>query len=201
MKTLVLAVAAMMIAASSTNAQIRVIYDHHDEASRVVGTGKVTFASYKKGFSWDMSLAYIEQYSPFDTLSFYVVGFWLTTKSPTNVPADSRMLIRFENDSVVETSIFNPLTPSSFTYQVNYGVSTYSFCPEYILDNELIDYIANHKIVKIRLEAPWSMTGLFDYYIDPRSKIWTPSETITSLRRAIDTYLKGKPSNTLYDDF
>lgn len=194
-------IAAISMAASSVSAQSRVIYDHHDEASRVVSTGKVTFASYKKGFSWDMSLAYVEKYSQFDTLSYYAVGFWLTTKTPIDVPADSRMLIRFENDSVVETSMATPLTPSSFTFRTSYGVSTYSFCPEYILDTELMNYIATHKIVKIRLEAPWSMTGLFDYYIDPRSKIWTPSETITALRQVIDTHLKGKPSNTLYDDF
>ena len=201
MKTLIPIVAALLLAAH-LNAQTRsIVFDQHDHDSRMICTKSVTFASYKKGFNWDLHVIYCEQYNEADTVRFYAVGFDLNTAAPTHVSAESRMLMKFDTDSVAELNIMKELKETDFHLRRVYTTITYSFSPYYVIPTELMDYISKHKIIKIRLEAPWNAQGHFDYELADNSKIWAASESIINLRDVIKNYLVTKPSNKLYDDF
>lgn len=199
MKTLI-SIAALLLAAQ-LNAQTKSItFDQQDRDSRLVSTRSVTFASYKKGFNWDMNMVYCEVYRA-DTVSFYAVGFDLNVGTPSRIPEDARMLMRFDNDSVIELKIMQAVEETDFHLKRVYTSLTYHFSPHYIIPSDVMDYISKHKIIKIRLEAPWNPQGHFDYELAENSKIWAASETIINLRDVIRNYLVTKPSNSLYDDF
>ena len=199
MKTLI-SIAAVLLAAQ-LNAQTKSItFDQQDQDSRLVSTRSVTFASYKKGFNWDMNMVYCEVYRA-DTVSFYAVGFDLNVGTTSRIPEDARLLMRFDTDSVAELNIMKELKETDFHLRRVYTTITYSFSPYYVIPTELMDYISKHKIIKIRLEAPWNAQGHFDYELADNSKIWAASESIINLRDVIKNYLVTKPSNKLYDDF
>ena len=193
--------AAIALVVSQAIAQPKIFSDVQNEDGRSIGTNLVTFASYKKGFKWDMCMSYYEKYEDGDTTSVYAVGFDLSTRTPIDMDEDSRMLIKFDNDTIIETTVLHKLGPTDFHFKSTYGVVSYTFMPFYILTDAQMDYISAHKIVKIRLEAPWSNQGYFDYYEAPHSKIWTPSETIAAFRKVIQKRLREKPNNTIYDNF
>ena len=178
--------AAIALVVSQAIAQPKIFSDVQNEDGRSIGTNLVTFASYKKGFKWDMCMSYYEKYEDGDTTSVYAVGFDLSTRTPI---------------SIIETTVLHKLGPTDFHFKSTYGVVSYTFMPFYILTDAQLDYISAHKIVKIRLEAPWSNQGYFDYYEAPHSKIWTPSETIAAFRKVIQKRLREKPNNTIYDNF
>ena len=193
--------AAIFMAVIQSFAQPGIFSDIQNEEGRTILTSSETFASYKKGLKWNMSMSYCEVYEDGDTTSLYAVGFDLSVHTPIEMEADSRMLIKFENDSIIETSLLHKLSPSDFHYKNTYGVISYTFTPSYILTDAQMNYISSHKIVKIRLEAPWNTQGYFDYYEAPNSKVWAPSETIAALRKVIQKRLREKPNNTIYDNF
>ncbi len=179
----------------------RIFSDQQNEHERYIDTFPVTFADYKKGFSYDLSVTYKEIYQEADTIKQWRVGFWLTLGHPSKMDEGQRILLKFEDGSIMERYLSYPLTEANFSINRVYNVITYKFTPFYDFSEEDIDYISEHRIVKIRLEAEWNARGYFEYEVAPHSKVWRPSEVIKTLSSAIRARLQSRPHNTIYDDF
>lgn len=175
--------------------------DSQNEEGRTILTKSVTFADYKRGFSYDLQLYYQERYIDGDTLRTFLVGFPLIRNQVCTMTKGQRLLLKFDDDSIKELYLFEDLTEQNNHYSITYHVGHYNITPFYELTPDDLDYIQSHRIIKIRMEADWSTVGFFDYYLAEHSKVWTPSETITTLHSAILTRIQSKPHNTIYDDF
>lgn len=198
---LLLSVVMLALMSASLRAQVRIFSDVQDENGRNIITEEAVFAKYKRGVSCNTLLVYTEQYINGDTLHFWNIGFPLSLPSPCSVPKGTRILIKFDNGNIMERHLSYDVGPHNFHYHLVYTTVTYQFTPLYGLDDADIDYMSSHKIVKIRLEAPWNRYGHYDIELAPNSSIWTPSETISALSEIIRARVKAIPHDTLYDNF
>lgn len=196
-----LAILLWLMATTLTCAQSLILTDHQTPEGRTVVTQPMLFASYKNKTTHQLSLVYNEQYLAGDTIRLYRLGFIVTVGRRSHMDEGQRILIKFDNDSIIERTLAYPLHPSDFEIQETYGVISYTAAPFYTLYPDDISYIINNEITRIRIEAYWANPGHFTWSKAPTSKIWRPTSVIKELYEAICAQLRHSRADSFYDDF
>lgn len=190
-----------LMATTWTFAQSPIFTDRQTPEGRTIVTNPVLFASYKNKTTHHLSLAYNEQYVAGDTIRLYRLGLHITVGDRSHMDEGQRILIKFDNDSVMERFLAYPLHPPDFEMKKTYSVISYEATPFYTLYPEDIAYIINNEIIRIRIEAYWAAPGHFTWSKAPTSKVWCPTSAIKELYEAIRERLKISRTDSLYDDF
>ena len=198
MKTHILLILFLSVCASVC-AQVEIIRDLQSDTRRNIVTSNATLLELKKNGSFEVYMEYVQTFGASPAHRWFL-GFDITTLTRDEMQAGMKLLIKCDDGYIIECRLVSEINEEDFVSRVIMGQTFYHIYPRYELTEEAIDYIAAHKIVKMRVEAPWNRWGRFDFP-QPDSKPWSPSETITSLCIAIKTRLRTVPDNSIYHDF
>lgn len=190
--------AAMAVA---TIAQAGIVSDVQNESKREILSEPITYYNIKRGASFNLMLAYSEQYEQADTVKTWLLAFPLSVPSRSHMDKGQRLLLKFEDGSIREYHLHQDLTPEDFHYTYTYGLVTYHFTPYYDISEEDLLYISSHKIVKLRIEAYWNTQGYLELSEGAHLKVWSPSDAIRLSYQAIKDRLSSQPNNSIYNNF
>lgn len=184
---------------STIRAQVEIIKDVQSDSRRIITTSSASFMELKKNGSFTAFMQYVQTFGASPSHQ-WLLGFEITTLTTDEMTAGMKLLIKCDDGTIITGHLASDINEENFISKPILGTVFYHIYPLYILTESDLDYMAAHKIVKIRLEAPWNKWGYMDM---PREdiKTWTPSETFTSLLVAIKTRLRTVPDNSIYHDF
>ena len=184
---------------STIHAQVEIIKDVQSDTRRTITTSSASFMELKKNGSFAAFMQYVQTFGASPSQQ-WLLGFEITTLTTDEMTAGMKLLIKCDDGTIITGHLASDINEEDFDSKPIMGTVFYHIYPRYILSEADLDYIAAHKIVKIRLEAPWNKWGYMDM---PREdiKTWTPSDTFTSLFIAIKTRLRSVPDNSIYHDF
>lgn len=184
---------------ATIHAQVEIIKDVQSDTRRTVTTSSASFMELKKNGSFAAFMQYVQTFGASPSQQ-WLLGFEITTLTTDEMTAGMKLLIKCDDGAIVEGRLVSDIPESAFMSKPILGTVFYHIYPRYILAESDLDHIAAHKIVKIRMEAPWNKWGHFDMPSED-VKLWTPSETITALFVALKTRLRSVPDNSIYHDF
>ena len=211
---------------ASIRAQVEIIKDVQSDTRRTITTSSAPLMELKKNGSFTVFMQYVQTFGtspsqqwllgfatpgpplPLKSASQktpspsqqWLLGFDITTLTTDEMTAGMKVLIKCDDGAIIEGRLVSDIPESAFMSKPILGTVFYHIYPRYILAESDLDHIAAHKIVKIRMEAPWNKWGHFDMPSED-VKLWTPSETITALFVALKTRLRSVPDNSIYHDF
>ena len=184
---------------ASIRAQVEIIKDVQSDTRRTITTSSATLMELKKNGSFTVFMQYVQTFGTSPSQQ-WLLGFDITTLTTDEMTAGMKVLIKCDDGAIIEGRLVSDIPESAFMSKPILGTVFYHIYPRYILAESDLDHIAAHKIVKIRMEAPWNKWGHFDMPSED-VKLWTPSETITALFVALKTRLRSVPDNSIYHDF
>ena len=184
---------------ASIRAQVEIIKDVQSDTRRTITTSSAPLMELKKNGSFTVFMQYVQTFGTSPSQQ-WLLGFDITTLTTDEMTAGMKVLIKCDDGAIIEGRLVSDIPESAFMSKPILGTVFYHIYPRYILAESDLDHIAAHKIVKIRMEAPWNKWGHFDMPSED-VKLWTPSETITALFVALKTRLRSVPDNSIYHDF
>lgn len=184
---------------ATIRAQVEIIKDVQSDTRRTITTSSAPLMELKKNGSFTVFMQYVQTFGTSPSQQ-WLLGFDITTLTTDEMTAGMKVLIKCDDGAIVEGRLVSDIPESAFMSKPILGTVFYHIYPRYILAESDLDHIAAHKIVKIRMEAPWNKWGHFDMPSED-VKLWTPSETITALFVALKTRLRSVPDNSIYHDF
>ena len=184
---------------ASIRAQVEIIKDVQSDTRRTITTSSAPLMELKKNGSFTVFMQYVQTFGTSPSQQ-WLLGFDITTLTTGEMTAGMKVLIKCDDGAIIEGRLVSDIPESAFMSKPILGTVFYHIYPRYILAESDLDHIAAHKIVKIRMEAPWNKWGHFDMPSED-VKLWTPSETITALFVALKTRLRSVPDNSIYHDF
>ena len=184
---------------STIHAQVEIIKDVQSDTRRTITTSSAPLMELKKNGSFTVFMQYVQTFGTSPSQQ-WLLGFDITTLTTDEMTAGMKVLIKCDDGAIIEGRLVSDIPESAFMSKPILGTVFYHIYPRYILAESDLDHIAAHKIVKIRMEAPWNKWGHFDMPSED-VKLWTPSETITALFVALKTRLRSVPDNSIYHDF
>ena len=184
---------------ASIRAQVEIIKDVQSDTRRTITTSSAPLMELKKNGSFTVFMQYVQTFGTSPSQQ-WLIGFDITTLTTGEMTAGMKVLIKCDDGAIIEGRLVSDIPESAFMSKPILGTVFYHIYPRYILAESDLDHIAAHKIVKIRMEAPWNKWGHFDMPSED-VKLWTPSETITALFVALKTRLRSVPDNSIYHDF
>ena len=184
---------------ATIRAQVEIIKDVQSDTRRTITTSSAPLMELKKNGSFTVFMQYVQTFGTSPSQQ-WLLGFDITTLTTDEMTAGMKVLIKCDDGAIIEGRLVSDIPESAFMSKPILGTVFYHIYPRYILAESDLDHIAAHKIVKIRMEAPWNKWGHFDMPSED-VKLWTPSETITALFVAIKTRLRSVPDNSLDHDF
>lgn len=184
---------------ATIRAQVEIIKDVQSDTRRTITTSSAPLMELKKNGSFTVFMQYVQTFGTSPSQQ-WLLGFDITTLTTDEMTAGMKVLIKCDDGAIIEGRLVSDIPESAFMSKPILGTVFYHIYPRYILAESDLDHIAAHKIVKIRIEAPWNKWGHFDMPSED-VKLWTPSETITALFVALKTRLRSVPDNSIYHDF
>ena len=184
---------------ATIRAQVEIIKDVQSDTRRTITTSSAPLMELKKNGSFTVFMQYVQTFGTSPSQQ-WLLGFDITTLTTDEMTAGMKVLIKCDDGAIIEGRLVSDIPESAFMSKPILGTVFYHIYPRYILAESDLDHIAAHKIVKIRMEAPWNKWGHFDMPSED-VKLWTPSETITALFVALKTRLRSVPDNSIYHDF
>ena len=184
---------------ASIRAQVEIIKDVQSDTRRTITTSSAPLMELKKNGSFTVFMQHVQTFGTSPSQQ-WLLGFDITTLTTDEMTAGMKVLIKCDDGAIIEGRLVSDIPESAFMSKPILGTVFYHIYPRYILAESDLDHIAAHKIVKIRMEAPWNKWGHFDMPSED-VKLWTPSETITALFVALKTRLRSVPDNSIYHDF
>ena len=184
---------------ATIRAQVEIKKDVQSDTRRTITTSSAPLMELKKNGSFTVFMQYVQTFGTSPSQQ-WLLGFDITTLTTDEMTAGMKVLIKCDDGAIIEGRLVSDIPESAFMSKPILGTVFYHIYPRYILAESDLDHIAAHKIVKIRMEAPWNKWGHFDMPSED-VKLWTPSETITALFVALKTRLRSVPDNSIYHDF
>lgn len=184
---------------ATIRAQVEIIKDVQSDTRRTITTSSAPLMELKKNGSFTVFMQHVQTFGTSPSQQ-WLLGFDITTLTTDEMTAGMKVLIKCDDGAIIEGRLVSDIPESAFMSKPILGTVFYHIYPRYILAESDLDHIAAHKIVKIRMEAPWNKWGHFDMPSED-VKLWTPSETITALFVALKTRLRSVPDNSIYHDF
>ena len=127
----------------------------------------------------------------------YLLVFERTMSKKTFIKENSKLLLKFEDGSMMELKIVHAIKEIDNNPQVTLSVILYKACPAYELTEEQINKLITTEVVKFRMEIDTG-EGYEDQGVE-NTKGWYFSDTLRECFNAIAE--KEKQSNGLYDGF
>lgn len=82
----------------------------------------------------------------------FFLGLTLVEKEKIQIDKGRKLLIKFDDGSIMELSNFTRIGPGDYQYSVSSGSVSYYFMPQYTITEEQITKLSNKKVIKIRIE-------------------------------------------------
>lgn len=175
----------------------------YEDGRRHISTKSVSFANTGMRGKVYPTICWLRK-SIWDNGTSYTLVFDITREGKTLIGEGSRLLLKFDDDSIIELTINNKVDGLSNEPNVGrsvYGggmVYTYYTChPSYSLTEQQIQKIISQEVVKIRMEINTG-EGYVDVGTDNTKGLYF-SDTLRECYNAIVE--KEKQSNGLYDGF
>ena len=175
----------------------------YEDGRRHISTKSVSFANTGMRGKVYPTICWLRK-SIWDNGTSYTLVFDITREGKTLIGEGSRLLLKFDDDSIIELTINNKVDGLSNEPKVGrsvYGggtVYTYYIChPSYSLTEQQIQKIISQEVVKIRMEINTG-EGYVDVGTDNTKGLYF-SDTLRECYNAISE--KEKQSNGLYDGF
>lgn len=175
----------------------------YEDGRRHISTKSVSFANTGMRGKVYPTICWLRK-SIWDNGTSYTLVFDITREEKTLIGEGSRLLLKFDDDSIIELTINNKVDGLSNEPNVGrsvYGggmVYTYYTChPSYSLTEQQIQKIISQEVVKIRMEINTG-EGYVDVGTDNTKGLYF-SDTLRECYNAIAE--KEKQSNGLHDGF
>ena len=175
----------------------------YEDGRRHISTKSVSFANTGMRGKVYPTICWLRK-SIWDNGTSYTLVFDITREGKTLIGEGSRLLLKFDDDSIIELTINNKVDGLSNEPNVGrsvYGggmVYTYYTChPSYSLTEQQIQKIISQEVVKIRMEINTG-EGYVDVGTDNTKGLYF-SDTLRECYNAIAE--KEKQSNGLHDGF
>lgn len=175
----------------------------YEDGRRHISTKSVSFANTGMRGKVYPTICWLRK-SIWDNGTSYTLVFDITREGKTLIGEGSRLLLKFDDDSIIELTINNKVDGLSNEPNVGrsvYGggmVYTYYTChPSYSLTEQQIQKIISQEVVKIRMEINTG-EGYVDVGTDNTKGLYF-SDTLRECFNAIAE--KEKQSNGLHDGF
>jgi hypothetical protein len=175
----------------------------YEDGRRHISTKSVSFANTGMRGKVYPTICWLRK-SIWDNGTSYTLVFDITREEKTLIGEGSRLLLKFDDDSIIELTINNKVDGLSNEPNVGrsvYGggmVYTYYTChPSYSLTEQQIQKIISQEVVKIRMEINTG-EGYVDVGTDNTKGLYF-SDTLRECFNAIAE--KEKQSNGLHDGF
>lgn len=175
----------------------------YEDGRRHISTKRVSFANTGMRGKVYPTICWLRK-SIWDNGTSYTLVFDITREEKTLIGEGSRLLLKFDDDSIIELTINNKVDGLSNEPNVGrsvYGggmVYTYYTChPSYSLTEQQIQKIISQEVVKIRMEINTG-EGYVDVGTDNTKGLYF-SDTLRECFNAIAE--KEKQSNGLHDGF
>ena len=175
----------------------------YEDGRRHISTKGVSFANTGMRGKVYPTICWLRK-SIWDNGTSYTLAFDITREEKTLIGEGSRLLLKFDDDSIIELTINNKVDGLSNEPNVGrsvYGggmVYTYYTChPSYSLTEQQIQKIISQEVVKVRMEINTG-EGYVDVGTDNTKGLYF-SDTLRECYNAIAE--KEKQSNGLHDGF